>query len=89
MHVHVDLINEALQKFMGVVVLVVIEKGISCSESRDEPSVVHDSAISFGRGHAFEEIMELVDEVVLLFVEGFPLEHLLSENFAVVQDLDR
>ena len=60
-NVHVDLVNQALQKFMGIVVLVIIEKGISCSKPRDESSVVHDSSISFGRRHAFEEVMQLVD----------------------------
>jgi hypothetical protein len=57
----VDLVNQALQKFMGIVMLVIIEKGISCSKPRDESSVVHDSSISFGRRHAFEEVMQLVD----------------------------
>lgn len=69
--------------------LIIIEKSISCSKSRDESSMVHDSSISFGRRHAFEEVMQLVDQVVFLFIERFPLENLFSENFAMVQDLNR
>lgn len=69
--------------------LVIIEKGISCSKPGDESSVVHDSAISLGGRHAFEEVMQFVDQVVLLFVERLPLEDLLSEYFAMVQDLNR
>lgn len=60
-HIHVDLVDQALEKLMGVVMLVIIEKGISCSKSRDESSMVHDSAVSLGRRHAFEEVMQLVD----------------------------
>ena len=84
-----DLVDEALQEFMGVVMLVIIEKGISCSEPGDESSVVHDSTVALGRRHAFEEVMQFVDQVVLLLVERLPLEHLLAEDFAVVEDLDR
>ena len=50
-----DFIYQPRYELVGIVVLVVVEKCISCSDARNESAVVDDSPVAFGLVNVFEK----------------------------------
>lgn len=46
--VHVDLVDEPAQELVGIVVLIVVEKLIACSNSGYKSAMVDDASIPLG-----------------------------------------
>ena len=55
--VHMYFIDEPRNEFVGVVVLIVIEKGIPCTNSCDESAMVYHASVPFGLIDVFEEFI--------------------------------
>lgn len=83
-----DFIDEPRNELMGIMVLVVVEKGISCPDSCDKPSVVYDTPLTFGVINIFEKFIQLIDQVILLRIAGFPIQDLFAKRNTVIKDLN-
>ena len=68
--------------------VVVVEFAFSGSDSGYESLVIQDTTISFGVLYVFEELLNLIDQIVLFFVEGLPRQYLIPEGPAVQQHLN-
>ena len=67
--------------------VVVVEFTFSGSDSGNEPLVIQDTTITFGILYVFEELLNLIDQIVLFFVEWLPRQYLVPERSTVQQDL--
>ena len=82
------LVDEPLEKLMRIVVFFVVELSISRPNSRNHPSVTNNTSRALHPLHSFEKIGKLIYQVVLLSVTRLPINHLVPEGAAVVEDLD-
>ena len=73
---------------MTVVVILVIKFTFASTYTRYESLVVYYATGAFRVNNGLEEFLDLVDQVVLLFVEGLPGHYLLPERPTVIKDLD-
>lgn len=86
-HVHVHLVYQPGYELVRVVVLVIVKLCIARSYPCYEPLVGDHTPRAFRLAHGSEQVGQLVDEVVLLFVERFPCEHVVPKGLTVVQRL--
>jgi len=52
-----DFIDKPRNEFVGIMVLIVVEKGISCADSGNESAMVYRPSISFGLVYIFEKLI--------------------------------
>ena len=57
---------------MRVMMVVVVEFTFSGSDSGNESLMIQDTTIAFGILYVFEELLNLIDQIVLFFVEWLP-----------------
>lgn len=56
-HIHVYLIDQPRDKLVGIVMLIVIEKRISCADPSYKSAVVNDAPIAFGLVNVLKELI--------------------------------
>jgi hypothetical protein len=56
-NVHVNFVNEPRDEFVRIVVLIVIEKGISCTDPGDKSPVVYHTSVTFGLINVLKELI--------------------------------
>ena len=81
------LVDQPLDELVRVVVLVVVELCVARSYPSYEPLVSDDTSRAFSLAHGFEQVCQLVDEVIFFFIEWFPREHMVPKGLTVVQRL--
>lgn len=88
MHIHVHLVNQPADELVRVVMLVVVELGVARSDSCYELFVGEYTSSALGGTHGAEQVCQLVQQVVFLFIAWLPCEHMLPERPAMIQRLN-
>ena len=81
--IHMYFINEPTDKFMRVMMFIIIKKCITSPNPPNKSFMINNTSVTLRISHAFKQVMQFIDQIILFFVARLPEQYLLPEWFAV------